>query len=235
MLLLSLFVLFGFLSFIDERMLFGVSVWNKPMKFAISIAVFFWTMAWYMDYLPQQDKVERISVWFVGLMAVEMLIIVGQSLRGVPSHFNRGNWYDDLLFGIMGLAILINTYWVFRVWLYFRKEQRLPQAYRLAIRLGMLIFIISSLEGYVMAARLSHTIGAADGQEGLLFFGWAWDFGDLRVAHFIGLHALQVIPLFAWYMARQRPLWVWVFGFAYAGLVVLSFLQAMQGMGFWPF
>lgn len=206
MLMLSLFVLFGFLSFLDERMLYEVSVWNKPMKFSISIALFLWTMAWLLDELPQLAFVEKVSRWLIALMAIEMLILVIQASRGVPSHFNISTWYDAALFNIMGIAIFINTWWVFRVMLAYGKLSHLEKAYRWGVQFGMFIFVLSSLEGYVMAARLGHTVGAEDGSTGLPFFGWALHFGDLRVAHFVGLHALQILPLFAWYVARNKPL-----------------------------
>ena len=233
MLMLSLFVLFGFFSFLDERVLYGVSIWNKPMKFSISIAIFLWTMAWLMDELPQLAFVEKTSRWLIALMSVEIIIISIQAARGVPSHFNITTWYDAALFNIMGLAIFINTWWVFRVMLAYGKLSHLEKAYRWGVQFGMLIFILSSLEGYVMAARLGHTVGAADGGPGLPFFGWARDFGDLRVAHFVGLHALQILPLFAWYVARNKPFLVSMAGILYLAFVGLSFVIALQGHPLW--
>jgi hypothetical protein len=227
---LSLFVIFIMIGFTDERLLFGVSVWNKPAKFAISIGVFSWTIGWLMGNLPDKQKVEKISMGITIVMLVEMIIISIQAARGVPSHFNVSTWYDGLLFNIMGIAIFINTVFVFRIFQLFRPVRNLPSAYKLAIQMSLLIFIVSSLQGFFMAAKLCHTVGAEDGQLGLPFLGWARQFGDLRVAHFIGLHSIQVLPLFAWFFEREKPSLVWIAGLAYAALVVLSFVQALAGM-----
>jgi hypothetical protein len=52
----------------------------------------------------------------------------------------------------------------------------------------------------------AHTVGAPDGGRGLPITGWSADHGDLRIAHFLGMHGLQLLPLLAWSIGRRRPL-----------------------------
>ena len=82
-----------------------------------------------------------------------------------------------------------------------------------------------------------HTVGLPDGGAGLPFLNWSIEGGDLRVAHFLGLHALQALPLFGlaldrWYSrwsSRRRALAAVAFAVAYLGLVVAAFQQATAG------
>ena len=219
------------ISFFDDRMLLGINVWVKPMKFAISVGVFTWTMAWFLYELPQKPKVKKIEWTIIMMLLIEMVIIVGQAARGELSHFNISSMFNGILFQIMGIAILINTIMVFWAFLLFRKVDSLPRGYKIGIQFGMLIFIVASLEGYLMAANLSHTVGAPDGQEGIFFLNWAKSYGDLRIFHFLGLHALQVLPLFAWYFSKETSKPVIVFGVIYFMLSLGTFWNALAGRG----
>jgi hypothetical protein len=79
------------------------------------------------------------------------------------------------------------------------------------IRLGLLLCLLGMLEAGLMIANRGvsssggHTVGAADGGPGLPLTDWSLDHGDLRIAHFAGLHALQLLPLAAWALARFTP------------------------------
>lgn len=76
--------------------------------------------------------------------------------------------------------------------------QNLPEikdCYLWSIRIGIFIFVVFSFEGFLMGSKMSRTVGAADGSDGLVFLNWSKNFGDLRIAHFFGMHGLQVTPL----------------------------------------
>jgi len=203
------------LSFYDDRMLLGANIWHKPMKFCLSIGVFSWTMSWYLYYLSQPRKVQNIKIIIILMLVIEQLIIIGQAARGEMSHFNISTAFNAILFQVMGIAIFVNTLMVFWAFRLLRKEDHLPVGYKRGIQLGMWIFIIASLQGYVMAGNLGHTIGASDGLEGVFFLNWAKGYIDLRVFHFFGLHALQIVPIFAWLFAKDNIKSVTVFGILY--------------------
>jgi hypothetical protein len=217
-------------SFFDDRTFLGINVWIKPMKFFISIGIFAFTMTWFLHYLPQIRKVKIITYGIIGVFVLEMAIILGQAALGKGSHFNIATPLDGMLFQIMGIAILINTILVFWAFWLFKKVEKIPKGYYWSIRLGMIIFIFASLEGYVMAENMGHTVGAADGVEGWFFLNWAKQYGDLRVAHFLGLHALQVVPLFGWFFSREQVKPVLWFALGYGLLSVAVFWQALAGM-----
>ena len=72
----------------DERQIMNINAWIKPFKFFLSVAIFSWTMAWYMFYLEARNKVKIYSGVVVIVMSVELFIISLQAIRGKTSHFN---------------------------------------------------------------------------------------------------------------------------------------------------
>jgi len=139
-------------------------------------------------------------------MAIELFIISLQSARGERSHFNVTSQLNSIFFGIMGGAILLFTLWTaFMCFLFFRQKQfKIPPSLVWGIRLGLLLFVFFASEGGVMVQRLAHTVGGPDGGPGLPLVNWSTSYGDLRVAHFFGLHSLQILPLYGAYMARSK-------------------------------
>ena len=87
--------------------------------------------------------------------------------------------------------------------LFFREWGR-SRAPTTGIRLGLVVALIGLAEGFLMATAGAHAVGVLDGGPGLPFVGWSTTGGDLRIAHFVGLHALQGLPLLAATLVADR-------------------------------
>ena len=90
--------------------------------------------------------------------------------------------------------------------------------------------------GQPLSLAGAHTIGAPDGGPGLPVVGWSTEAGDLRAAHFVGLHGLQAMPLAAWLVGRRQRLGVgrrvalvWTAAGLHGGLVLVLAWQALRG------
>jgi hypothetical protein len=240
---------------VDPRVITGAPAWLKPAKFAISIAVYNFTLLWLLTFVAGHQRLVRLaSVVIAGALFVEMVIIALQAARGTTSHFNVSTSLDATLFSTMGMLIVV-------VWLMtllvagLLLRQRLPDpVLAWSLRLGLVISLLGMAVAFFMTqpttaqlaeARSSgqqltisgaHTVGEPDGGPGLPVVGWSTEAGDLRAAHFVGLHGLQVMPLTAWLVGRRRQLGagrrvalVWTAAGLYGGLVLVLTWQALRG------
>jgi hypothetical protein len=224
----------------DARTVMGLNPWVKPLKFCVSITAYVWTLAWFLGHLRAYPRAARFISWGTALVfAVEMACIVSQAARGTTSHYNVGTPYDAAIFSARGTMIAFNTLLVAVTLALFslRASPPLAPAYLWGIRLGLLLFLLGSLEGIAMIAQAAHTVGAHDGGAGLPFVNWSTHAGDLRVAHFLAFHALQLLPLAGFALSRYRADWssrrqvacVLTLGLLYAAGVSLIFWQALGG------
>lgn len=238
---------------LDPRTIGGAPAWLKPAKFAASTAVYCLTLAWAFTALPSWPRVRRAVSWTTAVvLAGEVAIIAAQASRGVASHFNFATPLDAALFTVMGTGILAQTLASVAVAVALWRQPFTDQARGWALRTGMVLTIVGAATGGFMtrptAAQLeaaqrdgrltvagAHTVGAPDGGPGLPGTGWSLEHGDLRVPHFVGLHALQVLPLVAFVAGRvrrderTRSRVVLVAAGSYAGLFLLLLSQALRG------
>lgn len=219
-----------FLALTDTKVL-GINAWIKPMKFFVSIGIFTWTMNWFLHYLNRPRK-ERSFTWMVIIVfTFETVYITWQAANGRLSHFNISTLLYDVMFALMGLAITVLTVWTGYIgYLFFkRNDLALPPAYLWGIRLGILVFVLFAFEGFAMAGRLSHTVGGPDGGNGLALVNWSREHGDLRIAHFLGMHTLQIFPLFGYFVAKKVRT-VILFAACYFIAAVAVLVQALMGI-----
>jgi hypothetical protein len=224
--------LFIILSRMTNVQVYNVSAWYKPLKFALSIGLYAWTMAWYCDYLPNFN-IKLFNWSTIVLLGFEIVYIAIQAYRGQLSHFNVSSpMYSALYMCMAAAASLVTIYTAYIGLLFFTQSfSTLPNHYLWAIRLGIIIFVVFSFEGFVMGSRMTHTIGGPDGEAGIALLNWSTKYGDPRIAHFIGMHALQVLPIIAYYALRNTKL-TFVLAGMYALLAIYTLMQALAGKPF---
>ncbi|PRX54836.1 hypothetical protein [Flagellimonas meridianipacifica] len=234
---LAAICLFGWM--IDDRMLTGLNVWVKPLKFTISGGLYVLTSGYLITLYPfsrrKKNIVNNIISW---TMLIEIGIIVFQAARGVRSHYNGDSWFDARLFMAMGVLIsIIVCTMIFFVVETIRLRLRTERHVQWAILLGWLVVLFGSWAGGQMIGQMSHNVGVADGGEGLPLLNWSTIAGDLRIAHFFGLHGIQIIPLFAVVLTNKwkasnitKSIVVILFGLLYASWIAFTFYQAKQGI-----
>ncbi|MBL8991698.1 MAG: hypothetical protein JNM63_00060 [Spirochaetia bacterium] len=232
--LIALAVMFV-LYFVDPRLVAGEHVWQKPIKFAASIWIAAWTFALIFPLHPRESLFRKLGFWMMLMVALEIVLITFQAVRGVRSHFNVTTWYDGMIFNLMGIGITVHTVLVgVATWHFFKlKGSDIHPGLLWGVRLGLLFFVVFSMEGFVMAARLSHTVKLPDGGPGLPITNWSREGGDLRVAHFFGLHSLQLLPVLGILWNRLAPkraaLATIASGILYAAFCVFLFVRALDG------
>ena len=242
-LFVGLTLVFAILAATDDRTFNGVSTWAKPLKFALSIAVYFATIAWFAPLLPNGYLEARKGRWLTNLPIVcavlEIAYIALQAGRGEASHYNNTSLFYSLLYSLMGVgavALVVVGAWMGTV-IAKRFGTRDVYAFAVVVGLWMTLVLGGGFGGY-MAAQTGHWVGgAATDAGGWWLMKWARDGGDLRVAHFFGMHAMQVLPFVGWLAGRSLSrrsaiaLVVVVAGL-YAAFTTFTFMQALAGRPF---
>jgi len=244
--------------FVDPRVIGGVNGWIKPLKFALSGAIYGATFLWLLTFVQGRRRLVQGIATITGVaLIVETVLITLQVVRNTASHFNVATPFDGAVFSIMGIFImaLAVANFVLALVLGF---QRLPDpVVAWGIRWGLIISLAGMASGVLMtttnlpptalaAAQAgqpvtiagAHSVGVDDGGPGLPFLGWSTTGGDLRVGHFVGLHGLQALPLLAFVLtrvwmtqrlnARRRVALIWTVGLGYLSLTVLLTWQALR-------
>jgi hypothetical protein len=241
------------LLFIDPREVTGMPLWAKPLKFALSIAIYCFTLSWLISLLTVAKRV----AWIAGTLAaagvvLEMVIIVGFAAVGDTSHFNVSTPLHTTLWGVMAFSITAVWIMTLIVGIALFRSRLGDRARSVGIRAGVIISLVGMALAFLMTGPTAqqlddfqgiagaHTVGLADGGAGVPILGWSTEVGDLRIPHFIGMHALQVLPLVVIgleLLARRWPRLdagrrlrlIWIATGAYAAIVGLVTVQALAG------
>jgi hypothetical protein len=265
--LLTLCAITFFLSlfglFIDPRVtqIVGTPVWAKTFKFSVSLVLYAASLLWALNLVEARfRKIANISASTVGSIFVfQMILIIIQGVRARPMHFNESTSLDSLLWQIMsiGNSLMLLGYIVLMVMAWRGVKTNPVLAW--GIKLSFAVTLLSLFQGFLMpfpnalqqqaldaGQTLSmigaHTVGSSsltpDIGSGLPLLGWSTVHGDLRIGHFIGLHALQLLPLLALWLSRRRASWLSeahrlgllsIAAFGYSGMVGLVTWQALRG------
>ncbi|MGP1255561.1 MAG: hypothetical protein ACTS10_14175 [Kiloniellales bacterium] len=237
--------------YLDPRTLDGVGVWLKPFKFAVSLAIFLMTLAWFAAWLPQgvtdHGWYRVYAVAVVVCIALEMIWIGGAAAFGLRSHFNTDIAFLRAVYPVMGIVAtcLLSVCLVYGVLILADGRSPLSPALRHAVGLGLILaFLLTVVVAGQMAGgapplrSLPVSIAGAEGWLAMLM-GWRPGSGDLRPAHFAATHAMQALPLFGLLVDRVFPasaaagapwtlLAVWCAALLYAGIVAHLFFEAQR-------
>lgn len=193
----------------DDRMLVGQPIWAKPLKFSLSIAIYAVTLSWLIGLT--RGRLHRVAWWAgtisAAALAVEMVIIAGAVIAGTTSHFNVSTPWATALWSTMAASIVV--VWIATLVVAFALFRApLGDAARtLAIRAGAVLALGGMALAFLMTSPTAdqladfrgiagaHSVGVADGGPGIPVLGWSTVAGDLRIPHFVGMHALQALIL----------------------------------------
>jgi hypothetical protein len=228
---------------LDHRLITGVPAWLKPAKFAVSITVYLLTLRWVLTQVSGHRRaVAVVSGFSVVVLLAELGWVGAQVVRGTTSHYDEATPFDAITYYTAGALITALFVLTLVTGVLVLRRTGLDAGVGAGIRWGLGVCLVGMLEAVLMVTNSrwnpsgGHTVGAPDGGPGMLLTGWSLDHGDLRIAHFVGLHAFQTLPLLAWLLIRAtrldprtRARLVGVAGSAQAGLVGLLAWQALRG------
>jgi len=233
----------------DARELGGVSVWEKPLKFFISSAIFSFTFSWLSSFITKRSRWVKVAGLFIAIsLAIELVLIAAMAALGTTSHFNVSTPAAIVIWSLMAtfISIVLFATLFLSITILFQKQQEFNL--KLTLTLGSLNTAIGMGLAYLMTSPTAnqlanfqgiagaHAVGVEDGGPGLPFFGWSTVAGDLRVGHFFGLHSIQVAAILLAValvlpMALRVPLLI-IGNFTWLGFVGLVTWQSLRAEPF---
>jgi hypothetical protein len=221
-LLLASGVFHGFVFLIDGGSWEGPVSWRKPIVFGLSFGIVLATVSWIVGLM----RTRKITGWIVmGVLSVasvgEVFLVTMQRWRGVASHFNESTPFNTTVFNLMGFLVMLVALTTIFVTIRSFWPMEAPASLAWAIRLGLVLMLVSQAVGVQMITEGGNTFGAA---------------GALKVPHAFTLHAVQVLPalalllVIAEFTERQRLEIVALGGIGYGLLIGSTMVQAYAGL-----
>jgi hypothetical protein len=233
LLLMGAAIMMSIAASIDTRTVHGINTWFKPIKFAVSIAVFVATLPIITAHIRIRDHQQKKLLQFITVcMMAEFCLITIQAALAQPSHYNTATAFDLWIFNFMGVFIGSATLGMVVIALLFFHPQTKPEYIRNKLQtyqLALLLFLFASAVGARMIGNMSAHTGYTTVQDFIPFLGWSKTAGDFRIAHFAGMHALQVLPFV---VSRFKSRSATIFTFIYITLVVYASVRAFMGLTF---
>ena len=227
----------------DGRTIDGVSVWLKPFKFQISFGIHVLTLVLALGALNRRvrkGRIVRATLLVILTMSLfEVIWITLQGARGLPSHFAHDP-FDAAMYMLMGIGatlIVLATALLGLLTMQY-PAPGMPPLVCHAVSIGLLISGLTGLfVGWAIALNDGAVVGGTNiAGPTLPLFGWSGTAGDLRVAHFIGLHAAQVLPLLGLVLsigqAKDARLILVVASMLWLGATVAAMTEAFAGRPF---
>ncbi|MDQ7745510.1 hypothetical protein [Hydrogenophaga pseudoflava] len=222
---------------LDERTVRDVNVWVKPLKFMASIGLFWLSTAWFIGLLPEAQRrhasVRALVAVALGAGLFEVVYITLQAALGQASHFNFSSPFHQVMYTLMGLGALAMTatqpVLAWRIAHHGRTD--LSPVWRASVVLGLVLTFVLGAGAGGLLGSVQPPSGA-----GLPVVGWHLGGGDLRPAHFVGMHAQQFIPFVGALLAaagRGRA-GLWLFVALYAALWMGAMATGLDGAVFTP-
>ena len=184
----------------DVRTIRGVSVWVKPQRFMASLALFAATTAVLMLAAGADANLNGIAALVIATSTIEAAYITVQAGRGQPSHYNTSDTLLTVFTIVMALGAIGLT--ASQAWLAVVIVRTHPAWLASVTVLGVVTGLIMT---FVMATVSGFMLGGhrAPAGRGLPVVGWQRR-GDLRPAHFLGVHVQQIVPALG-LMADRLP------------------------------
>ena len=224
----------------DGRAVSDSIVWAKPLKFAISFVVFFGTLALTEARFSPVWQQGRLFCTLQTLLGaaflMEMSYMIYQAAQGQASHFNQSTLFTRAMYGVMGLGAVTLVVGAGIIgWAALRdKAAAFGPALRLGVGYGFIgSCVLTLITAGTMSSMAGHYIGTPGPNAATIpLMGWSAAVGDLRPAHFVALHLMQVLPLLGLWIDRRggsvRPLYC--AAFAATVLVLALYGQALLGL-----